>query len=70
MPQCRSLVGTLVATVKTNNKHFTFIICYLLLWNYLLHEVTFLVCQYDSTKISFCTKIEYSASMTQKHGLD
>ena len=26
MPQCPGLVGKLVATVKTNNKHFTFIV--------------------------------------------
>ena len=35
----------------------------------LIYEVTFLG-QYDSTIISFCVRIEYSTSMTQKCGLD
>ena len=31
---------------------------------------TFFLHQYDSMIISFCVRIEYSASMTQKHALD
>ena len=36
----------------------------------LIYEVTLFLHQYDSTIISFCIRIEYSALVTQKHGLD
>ena len=35
-----------------------------------VYEVTFFMGQYDSTIISFCIRIGYSTSMTQKHSLD